>query len=234
MGTAESGHAPLDCDRERGLMPCSGLTVAPALRMGRSGLVLVQLIVPNWKCAKSPRSATQACACCESTREIVAVFEGARADKVCARTVTDPARSHLAPASYAHFPPSYADSIFTRRRTVRARAFVMPHIARLQWISGIACRVLAIILCSGLVHARVPAIGLRSIAPCAFPLPVVAELPRILHLSRGRAERSDRTDEQQDKPSHDASEGGHAPLKRYYGANATSLISAASPDREPS
>jgi hypothetical protein len=127
----------------------------------------------------------------------------------------------VAPASYEHFPPSHADSVFTRRRTVRARAFVMPHIAHrslLRRISGIAHRVLAIILCSRLIHARIPALGLRSIVSCAFPLPAVAACPGILHLSSGSAERSDRKDEQQDKPSHDASEGGHALLKRGQAA----------------
>ena len=128
------------------------------------------------------------------------------------------------PASYAHFPPSHADSVFTWRRTVRARAFVMPHIAHrslLPRISGIARRVLAIIFCSGLVHARVPAISLRSVMSCAFLLPAVAIRPRVLHLSRGRAEGTDRKDEQQDKPSHDAFEDGHGPLKRRRAAETT-------------
>jgi hypothetical protein len=95
----------------------------------------------------------------------------------------------VAPASYEHFPPSQADSVFTRRRTVRARAFVKPHIALLRRISGIARRVLAIILCSGLVHAFIPALGLRSIKLCAFLLLAIAALLWILHLSSRRRGR---------------------------------------------
>ncbi len=87
-------------------------------------------------------------------------------------------------------------------------------LGRLRWVTGIARCVAAVIFCSRLIHACVPAIGLRSVKLCASLLPAVATRPRILCLSRGRAERSDRTDEQQDKPSHNASEGGHALLKR--------------------
>src|SRR5882672_3784038 len=92
----------------------------------------------------------------------------------------------VAPASYERFPPSNADSVFTRRRTVRARAFAAPHSALRSLgrrISGIARRVLAIIRCWGLAHAFIPALGL-PMKLCAFLLPAIAALPWILHSRR--------------------------------------------------
>ena len=61
-----------------------------------------------------------------------------------------------------------------------------PHLALWRRISDIARRVLAIILCSGLVHAVIPVLGLRSIKLCAFLLPAITACPRILHLSSRR------------------------------------------------